>query len=142
MTTPRTTARHSWVPYVAAAAGTALLFKGSLAAWRGEDTPDTAMAALYLGGILLGVVAAVGLGLRQRGLLRGLAVGGGPALLLVFWIMGLGEALEPVVALLTDVRHTQEEVPIAVAGLGLLVLAWLTWTHDAGARSERTPAVV
>lgn len=132
-----TAARHTWVPYVAAAAGTALLVKGSLGAWRGESTPDTAMAVLYLGGLLLGVVAAAGVGLRQRGLLRGLAVGGGVAAALVLWIIGLGEVLEPVVGVLTDVRHTQEEVPVAVAGLGLLLLAWLTRERDAGARSGR-----
>lgn len=132
-----TAARHTWVPYVAAAAGTALLVKGALGAWRGESTPDTAMAVLYLGGLLLGVVAAAGVGLRQRGLLRGLAVGGGVAAALVLWIIGLGEVLEPVVGVLTDVRHTQEEVPVAVAGLGLLLLAWLTRERDAGARSGR-----
>lgn len=134
------TARHTWVPYVAAAAGTALLVKGVLGAWRGESTPDTAMALLYLGGLLLGVVAAVGVGLRQRGALRGLAAGGGIAVLLVSWIIGLGEVLEPVVGVVTDVRHTQEEVPIAVAGLGLLLLARLTWDRDPGVRRERAAA--
>lgn len=121
--------RHTWVPYVAALAGATLLVKGTLAAVQDDGTNDTAMAVMYLGGIALGLAAAVGAGLRRGGW-SGAALGGGLAVLLVGWIMGLGESLEAVVGALSDDRAVQEETPIAVAGLVVLVLAWRAWTRD------------
>lgn len=124
------TPHHTWVPFVAAVGGTAFFVKGALGAWRGADTPDTAMGILYLGGIALCVTALIGMGLRQPSLARRLALGIGLPGLFLAWVTGLGEALEPVVRVFSDVRHVQEEVPIAVAGLAVLIVAWFTWSHD------------
>ncbi len=131
LTTPvPTTARHTWVPWVAALSGAAYVLKVSLILATDDRISGAPMAVLYLGGLALGLAAAVGAGLRQRGVLRSLAVGVGSAVLLVAWIMGLGEVLEPAVATVSDAVHVQEEVPIMVAGLVLLGLAWRARVRD------------
>ncbi len=121
--------RHTWVPYVAAAAGAVLALKAVLVTAT-DDTAPTTFAVMYLLGLLLGVVAAVGAGLRQRGWPRGVAVGTGGVVLLVLWIMGLGDALKPVVRLATDDVNAANEVPILLAGLVLLALAWRARGRD------------
>lgn len=121
---------HTWVPYVAVAAGVCLVAKGVLIIASGNAVADAPMAALYLGGLLLGLVAAVGAGLRQRGLLRSIAVGGGSALLLIAWIMGLGDALKPLVATMSSAEHVQAEVPVVIGGLVLVLLALRARAHD------------
>lgn len=124
------TARHTWVPAVAALAGLAYVLKVTLILVTDDGAPDTATAVLYIGGLVLGLAAAVGAGLRQRGALRRAAVGLGSAVLLVAWIMGLGEVLEPLLARVSDAVHVQEEVPILVAGLVLLALAGIARERD------------
>ena len=124
------TPRHTWVPWVAALAGAAYTLKVSLILASGNGGPDWPYAVLYLAGLALGITAAVGAGLRQPGRLRGVAVGLGSAVLLVAWIMGLGEVLEPVVGVFSDTTYVQEEVPILVAGLVLLALAWWARSRD------------
>lgn len=128
--TINTAPRHTWVPWVAALSGAALTLKVLLIFAGGDDVPDAPFAVLYLGGIAAGLVAALGAGLRQRGVLRGIGIGLGSAILLVAWIMGLGEVLEPVVALVSDRTYVQEETPILVAGLVLLALAWRARARD------------
>lgn len=123
------TARHTWVPYVAAAAGAVLALKAVLV-MATDDAVPSAMGVLYLLGLLLGLVAAVGAGLRQRGWPRSLGVGFGAAVLLVMWIMGLGDALKPVIGAVTDSEHAKAEVPILLAGLVLLGLAWRARARD------------
>ena len=126
-------ARHTWMPYVAAVAGVALLTKGLIAAAQGDESPDLATAVLYLGGIALGIAAAVGTGLRQPSPLRKVAVGTGLSLLLVAWMIGLGELVEPVITLFTDVESRRQELPIAFAGLVVLGLAWRARSNDLAA---------
>lgn len=134
------TPRHTWVPWVAALAGAAYTLKVTLILASGEGgLPDWPYAVLYLSGLALGLAAAVGAGLRQRGVPRSLAVGAGSAVLLVAWIMGLGEVLEPVVAVVSDQTYVQEEVPILVAGLVLLALAWMARARDLRAEQEPVP---
>ena len=124
-----TTARHTWVPYVAAAAGAVLVLKAVLVMATDDGAPS-AMGVLYLLGLLLGLVAAVGAGLRQHGWARSVGVGLGAAVLLTVWIMGLGDTLKPVVGLVTDYQHAKNEIPILLAGLVLLALAWKARAHD------------
>lgn len=124
------TARHTWVPAVAGLAGLAYVLKVSLILVSDNTIADPPLVVLYLGGLVLGLIAAVGAGMRQSGALRGVAVGVGSAALLVAWIMGLGEVLEPPLARLSDAVHVQEEVPIMVAGLVLLALAWRARSCD------------
>lgn len=134
--------RTRWVPYVAAAAGACLVVKGSLIIASGNAVSETPMAVLYLAGLALGLVAAVGAGFRQRGLLRSLAVGAGGCVLLLAWILGIGDAFKPVVGLVSDAEHVQVEVPIVVAGLALLLLALRARVSDtrAAASPERESA--
>jgi hypothetical protein len=122
--------RHTWVPWVAALAGAAFTLKVLLILGSGNGVPEEPMAVLYLTGLALGVAAGVGAGLRQQGVLRGLAVGAGSVVLLVLWIMGLGDALKPVVAVVSDAQHVKDEVPVLLAGLVLLGLAWRGRAHD------------
>ncbi|TAL25023.1 MAG: hypothetical protein EPN99_02095 [Frankiales bacterium] len=122
--------RHTWVPWVAALAGAALTLKIVLIAAGGDGMSDTPFAVLYLSGLGLGLVAAVGVGLRQRGVLRSIGLGVGSAVLLLAWIMGLGEVLEPLIGLVTSSTTAQEEGPILVAGVVLLALAWRARARD------------
>lgn len=135
--------RHTWVPWVAALAGAALTLKIVLLAAGGEGMSDTPFALLYLSGLALGLAASVGVGLRQRGALRSLGLGLGSAVLLLAWIMGLGEVLEPLVGVVTSSTTAQEETPILVAGLVLLGLAWSARSRDLrAAQGAPQPAVV
>jgi hypothetical protein len=120
----------TWVPYVAAVAGTALVAKGTLIIASANEVSEGAMAILYLGGIALGVVAAVGAGLRQRRWLRGLLVGIGSALALLLWIMGVGDAIKPVIGLVSSTEHVQVEVPVVLAGLAVMALALRARSRD------------
>jgi len=124
------TARHTWVPWVAALSGAAYTLKVTLILATDNTMPEAPLGVLYLSALALGLVAAVGAGLRQRAAVRRVAVGFGSALLLVAWIMGLGEVLEPLLAQVSDARHVQEEVPILLAGLMLLGLAWRARADD------------
>ena len=123
---------HSWVPYAAVAAGAAYVLKVALI-WGSDDTAnDTVIGILYFAGLLLGIAAGIGAGLRQRRGRRAL-VGTVLSVLLVVWVMGLGDVLKPVFAAFSDAGHVAEEGPLLVLGLVLLAL---------GARSrmgEREP---
>ena len=132
---PTRTPRHTWVPWVAALAGAALTLKVLLIAASGDSMSDTPFAVLYILGLLLGLVASAGVGLRQRGVLRSIGLGLGSAVLLVMWIMGLGDLLKPVIGLVTDSAEAKDETPILVAGLVLLGLAWLARARDLRAAS-------
>ena len=131
--------RHTWVPYVAAAAGACLVLKGTLIIASGNAMPDPPMAVLYLAGLALALVAAIGAGLRQRGRLRGLLVGFGATFLLAWWIVGLGDAFKPLVGIVSDAEHVQAEVPVVAAGLVLLLLALRARASDTR-RSELVSA--
>ncbi len=124
--------RATWVPFVAAAAGAVLALKAVLVMATGDGVPD-ATAVMYLGGLLLGVVAAIGAGVRQRGWVRSIGVGMGGTLLLVLWIMGLGDALKPVIGVVNDSDIVKAEIPILLAGLVLLALAWRGRSNDLSA---------
>jgi hypothetical protein len=136
-----TPARHRWVPYVGAAAGAALLLKAALIVGSGNAAADGPMAVLYLLGVLLGVVAAVGAGLRRDGLGARIATAVVGVLGLLLWITAVGDALKPLAALVSDAEHVQVETPIAVAGAVLLALSWWGFTQDLR-RDAPEPALV
>lgn len=112
---------HRWVPYVAVAAGAAYVLKVALI-WGSDDTAnDAVVGVLYLGGLLLGIAAGIGAGLRQpRG--RRAVVAVALPVLLVAWVMGLGDLLKPVFGAFSDAEHVQVEGPLLVLGLVLLAL--------------------
>jgi hypothetical protein len=131
-------ARFTWVPYVAAIAGAALVVKGTLIIATHNEVSDGAMAALYLSGLALGVVAAAGAGLRQQTWAKGLLVGVGSALALVLWIMGVGDAIKPVVGLISSTEHVQVEVPVVLAGVVVAALAVRARARDALLSARRS----
>lgn len=113
--------RHAWVPYVAVASGAALLLKAVLMIATEDGLADPVEGGLYLGGILLGIVASIGAGLQRRKGLRTLTAVGLSLLLLAF-ITSLGEVFEPVFAAISDARWVREEGPIGLLGVVLLLL--------------------
>ena len=124
---------HRWVPYVAVAAGAAYVLKVALI-WGSDDTAsDAVVGALYISGLLLGIAAGVGAGLRQRRGRRAL-VGTALPLLLVAWVMGLGDYLQPVFARFSDAEHVAVEGPLLLLGLVLLALG-----ARAGLAGDREP---
>lgn len=129
---PRTAAPHSWVPYVAALAGSILVFKVALVIASNNEALEGPMGGVsHLGGVGLGLVAAIGVGLRAGGGVgRRIAVGFGAVLLLVVWVMGLGDTLKPVIGAVSDAQHVKEEVPIGIAGVALLAGAYLGYSRD------------
>lgn len=132
---PTTARRHTWVPYVGAAAGACLLLKAVLIIGSDNAVGDGPMAILYLLGLLLGAVAAVGAGLRRDRVAVRIAIALTGVVALMLWIMGLGDALKPVVALVSDAPHVKDEVPVGLAGAVLLALSWRGWSHDVSART-------
>ena len=132
---------HRWVPYVAVAAGAAYVLKVALI-WGSDDTfNENALGVLYLGGLLLGIAAGIGAGLRQRRGRRAL-VGIALPVLLVSWVMGLGDLLKPVFELFSDAEHVAVEGPLLVLGVVLLALGARAGASDRSDRdrANRVPA--
>ena len=130
-------ARHSWFPYAAAAAGAILLLKASLV-MASEDGANASVAGvMYLVGLLLGLAAAVGAGLRRTSRAATFAVAIGGILLLVMWITSLSDVLGGLVALVSDSAVLQDEIPVAVAGVVLIGIGALAFHRDTRAQSAR-----
>ncbi len=126
-----TTARHTWVPYAAGLAGTILVLKVALVIASNNEALDGPMGGVsHLGGVALGLAAAIGVGLRQQSIRRRVLVSFGTALLFVAWIMGLGDLLKPLIGAISDAQHVKDEVPIGIAGLALLVGSYVGYSHD------------
>lgn len=125
-----TAARHRWVPAVGAFAGMTLTVKAGLIIGTGNAVAEQPMAILYLGGLALGVVAAVGLGLRRRPIALRIATAVVAPLLLVAWIVGLGEAVEPLFGMVSDAQHVRDEGPIGLLGVLLMVAAYVGHSRD------------
>lgn len=126
----RSRVRHPWVPALGALSGVALTAKAALIIGSGNAVGEQAMALLYLGGIAVGLVAAVGLGLRRRPVWQRVLVGAAAPLLLVAWIVGLGEILNPVARLFSDAAYVGDELPVGAAGLVLLAAAYVGFRVD------------
>jgi hypothetical protein len=126
--------QHNWVPYVAIASGTAYVMKMVFIFSTDNTAPDLATSICYIGGLLLGVAAAIGFGLRQR---RGrrTVVAVGSAVLLVAWVMGLGDFTSPLFEQFTDEAYAAEELPLGLLGVVLIALG------ARGKLGSREPAV-
>jgi hypothetical protein len=136
------TRRQAWVPLVAATAGTLLLIKGVLIIASSDRVADAPMVVMYFGGILVGIAAAIGFGLRQERRLFQVLVSVGGVLLLLAWMVGLGGVLNPISEALSDAKYVRDELPVAVAGGVLLLLAALAFINDTkvtGAVPRRKP---
>ena len=127
----RTEARHTWVPYVAAVAGAILVLKVALVIASNNEALEGPMGGIsHLGGVGLGLVATIGLGLRQVGTGRRILVGFGASLLWVAWIMCLGDLLTPLIEVFSKAEHVTDEVPMGIGGLAQLVAAYVGWSRD------------
>lgn len=128
--TGTTTVRHGWVPVVGALAGAALTVKAGLIIASGDEVSDTSMGVLYVGGLLLGAAAAVGVGLRRHRTWARWATAVGLCLLLVQWVVGLSDALKPVFGAFSDAQHVKDEGGILVLGVVLLGLSLVARAKD------------
>ena len=125
-----TSVRHRWVPAVGALAGAAFAVKYGMMMSAGDAAPDSAYAVLWFAGTGLGVVAGIGLGLRRRALWQRPAVAVVASVLLLAWILGVGEVLEPVAEQLGHSTDEAVEFPLGVLGVVLLAASYLGFRHD------------
>jgi len=134
------TARHTWFPYLAAGAGAILILKGCLVIASSDGANSTAAGVLYLTGLLLGLVVAVGAGLRRtsRWAKVGVAVGG--VLLLVMWVMSLSDAAAELIGAVSDSEVMKDELPIVVLGIGLVAVAAVAFIRDSQTTAAPLPA--
>lgn len=114
-----------WVPYASVAAGASLLISSAMAfATEGEE--PTVSVLLYFAGVALAVAAAIGFGLGRRSA-RAVVTVAAP-LLVVAWVMGIGDLLTPLIEVFSKKEYVGDEVPIDLLALVLL---------GAGARAGR-----
>ena len=118
------------MPAVGALAGLTLTVKASLIIGTGNAIAEQPMAVLYLSGLALGVAAAVGFGLRRSPLALRIATAVVAPLLLIAWIMGLGEVVEPLFGLVNDAQYVRDEGPIGLLGVVLLAAAYVGYSYD------------
>lgn len=110
------TRRSQVATTLALAAGSVLLVKGLAVAVTDGAVPAAVQGPAYLVGVVLTLAASVALGATQqrwsrRVLTAAAAIGS------LMWLMAVGEVLESAIALLTDLRPTQEEAPVVALGL-------------------------
>ncbi|MGH3714762.1 MAG: hypothetical protein ACRDT4_15060 [Micromonosporaceae bacterium] len=122
--------RHTWVPYLAGLAGSALLLKATLIIASSNQVDEGPMTLLYLAGLGVGLVAAVGAGLRRTRVLARIGVALGLAVLLAAWITMLSDAVEPLITLFSSTAYVIDEAPVGIAGIAILAAAWFGYTRD------------
>jgi hypothetical protein len=120
-----------WVPYVTVVSGSAFLISSAMVFATDGDEPPVSVG-LYFGAIALALAAAIGFGLTRRRGLRAVT-GSGLAVLLVAWLMGVGDLLTPVFERISDKPYAGDEGPLVLLGLVLLGLGALA------GRSSREP---
>lgn len=125
-----TTRRHSWVPAVGGLSGAAFVLVCALVLGFHDEFPDGPLIVMYDLAILTGVAAGIGLGLRRRALGARIAVAVAAPVLVVAWILGLGEVVEPLVAVFSDQQYVQDEVPPGLLGVVLLAASYIGFRHD------------
>ena len=114
--------KHNWVPYAAIASGASLLVMTVMVFATKDEVSEAAAVPFYFAGILLGVAAAIGVGLRSRPGRRAL-VGVPLAVLVVAWCMGLGDFTAPLFeAAFGDEEYIGDQGPIGLLGVVLIVL--------------------
>ena len=115
------TTKAAWPAYVAVVAGGALLLHAGLVIGTEDEMTDAVTVTLYLGGVLLAITAAIGAGLRRRRGLRTVTAVG-LVVLLVAWVMGVGDLLTPIFEAFKDEDYVGDAGPIGLLGLLLVVL--------------------
>lgn len=114
----------------AIAAGVAFIVKVALILVTANEVSATPMVVLYLGAIVLGLVAA-GAYAASRDTTRPWKVG--TFLLIAFaflmYIVGLSDGVGELVASFSDEAYVQDEVPVAVIGLVWLAVG-INWARS------------
>jgi hypothetical protein len=114
--------KHSWVPYAAIAAGASLLVMTVLVFATEDKVSDSTAVPFYFAGLLLGIAAAIGAGLRSRPGRR-ILVAAPLAVLVIAWAFGLGEVTEPLFkAAFGNKDYVGDQGPIGLLGVVLLAL--------------------
>lgn len=112
---------RSWPAYAAVVAGAALLLKAVLIIGSENAVAEGPMTALFLGGLLLALAAAIGCGLQQRRGRRALTAVG-LSLAVVFYVIGLSDGVGSAFAQLSDAPWVGDEGPVGLLGVVLLAL--------------------
>lgn len=115
-----------WIgTWAALLAGAALLVKvAHIFVVDGKESPI--QVVLYLGGILIGMVAAAGVGARY-GATRGkkILIAFAAYFAFIFFLMVLSDAVGAAIDALADVpQYVSDEAPIALAGIAWLVVGY------------------
>lgn len=114
--------KHNWVPYAAIAAGTIFFAETVDIFVEGGDKHLGLMVPFWMLAIALSLAAAIGTGLRSRPGRR-ILVGAGLSVLVVAWIMGLGDLTGPVFeSVFGHHEYVNDEGPIGLLGVVLLAL--------------------
>jgi hypothetical protein len=119
-TMPVETDRGNLPAYLAILAGGALLLHAVLVIGS-EDGLDTAAVILFFGGNLLALAAAITTGLRARRGWRALTAIG-LSVLVIAWVMGLGDLTEPLFEAFKDEDYVGDAGPLGILGAALLAL--------------------
>jgi hypothetical protein len=115
------TSTRSWPAYLAVLAGGALLLHAVLVIGTGDEMSDAVVVTLYLGGMVVAIAAAIGMGVTARKGRRALIAIAFPVFLVV-WAMGLGDLLTPLFEAFKDEEYVGDAGPIGLLGVFLIVL--------------------
>lgn len=127
--------KHSWVPYAAIAAGTILLIEQVIIFGSQGEATSPVLVVMYLGGVFIAGVAAIGFALSRRPGRR-LLWGAGLLIALFAWVIGLGSIVGPAFeAVFGNEEYVADEGPVALLGLVLLALG------ARGTLTDREPAL-
>ena len=109
-----------WFPYTCVAAGACQLISSSIVFATDGDEPGVSVA-LYFLGVALAIAVAIGFGMSRRPGRRALVAVAG-SLLVVAWIMALGDQLTPVFEVFSKKEYVGNEGPLVLMGLVLIGL--------------------
>lgn len=121
------------------AAGAAFLVKvAHIFATDGSD--HTIQGVLYLGGILLGIAGAVGVGARYGSTrLKKFGVGLAAFFGVMFFLTVLSDGVKALINSVADVpEYVATEIPVALLGAVWLVAGYKLWTSNEATGSRAT----
>ena len=120
-TIDRETSTSSWPAYLAVLAGGAMLLHAVLVIGSEDEMTDAVTVTLYLGGLAVALIAAISMGVTARRGRRALIAIASP-ILIVAWVMGIGDLLTPVFEAFKDEEYVGDAGPIGLLGVVLIVI--------------------